>query len=133
MIPHSESVTRPDRAESVFFGLDRVVRAQNDLPQAVRSHPVRYVKHVPAFVAERDVDRPIHPERMHLFGPAENEGSERDNLGASQQAASACGRSLGPPNDGSHELTGTFDNASHWAVGCGRYGDEPVTRTTARR
>ncbi len=79
-ISKAEPVSSTHRAECPGARLDRVMGLQDGAAQAIRPHATRDVKHAPVAVAQRDVDRAIHPERLDLASSAQDECAEVDEL-----------------------------------------------------
>ena len=79
------------------------------------------VKHAPVAIAQHHIDRPIHPERVHLARTAENERAPIDQLGATEESAGPRWWRLCPSDDLSDQLARAFDHLPH-GLGCDRPG-----------
>lgn len=88
--------------------LDRIVGAPHPARDATGAQMANDVDDVPVTVAEDDVDRKAHPERVHLPRALEHKRSFR-RLGGAEKPARSFGERGGALDRRGDELTGRLE------------------------
>jgi len=99
---------------------DRIPAPKHELTHSTGNHRTDEVADLPLPVAEDDIDRPAHAERVHLVGALKYEALAWFERGCTDQSFTAFRPAPGPPSSIGKDVTGAGDDfGTHALVGYG--------------